>query len=206
MKYLRWLGEALIFVMALLCLTVALGLMSGCASQAELQTLANSRDNVVRAQTEMQSQPLFTIKCGQDGCRGLDFAYTPAPAVIIVPSVKGTNDVIVGVAPAIASSVTWLGGAFAATRIVDDIMSSTGTGNTNTHNTTAISTEGDVQFSSTSTLSNTDTTSLIGDTRTMDNHSITDSYNPVDDNSAVSVPTIVTNQVPVIVKPQVVRP
>jgi hypothetical protein len=168
--------------------------LAGCASQSELQTLADSRDNVVRYQTEMQSQPLFTIKCGKDGCQGLDFAYTPARVGVVVPNVKGTNDVIVGVAPAIASSVTWLGGAFAATRIVDDIMTSAGGGNTNTHNTTSINGD-DNQFSSTSNLNKNDSHNVTGET--------TDRHDTIDSHDAVSKPVVVK---PSFVRPSVVKP
>ena len=193
-SFFEFLGELTIIALTLFCYAVILIQLSGCASQSELQTLANSRDNVVRAQTEMQSQPLFTIKCGNSGCKGLDFAYTPAKQAIIVPNIKGTNDVIVGVAPAVASSVTWLGGAFAATRIVDDIMTNAGGGNTNTHNTTSINGD-DNQFSSTSTLNKNDTRTTTGAT--------TDRHDTIDSHNAVSEPVIVK---PSVVRPSVVKP
>jgi len=193
-SFFEFLGELTIIALTLFCYVVVLNQLTGCAGQSELKALLDSRDTVVKHQAEMEQDDAVVIKCGSKGCPGLEVTYKRPRMPIIVPSVKGTNDVIVGIAPAVASSVTWLGGAFAATRIVDDIMTNAGGGNTNTHNTTSINGD-DNQFSSTSTLNKNDTRTTTGAT--------TDRHDTIDSHNAVSEPVIVK---PSVVRPSVVKP
>lgn len=205
MRYLRWLGEALIVAMTLLCLTAALGLLSGCASQVEVQTLADAQVKVVEAQSEMGQDEAAVIECGPKGCPGLKVTINRPRAAIIVPEVKGSNDVAISAIKPVLQTVTTLGVTFGVIRGFKAVMDNIGTGNTTTHTNNITNGDGNTNTAS-STLEKTDTTSAVGDTRTVDSHNITDSYNPIDDNSAVSVPTVVAQPEPVIVKPQVVRP
>ena len=151
-------------------LIIALGIMlTGCASQAEIETLSRYSQSVVEAQTRIVEQPTLTVKCGEeaDACKGLDltFIHPSDRHRMVVPKVNGTNDVIIRTAPSVVKGVTWLGGAFAATRIMDDVMSSAGGNNLTTHNTTAVNGDGNNTTATTSVERNTS-----GDTATWWNY------------------------------------
>lgn len=171
--------------------SIFVGLLSGCASDAELQYMAAYSESVVKTQAQIVNQPTLTLTCKEGNCNGLHmtFIHPSDRHKLVVPRVRGTNDVLVETAPSIVKGVTWLGGAFAATRIVDDIMSSAGGNNVTSHNTTAVNGDNN-NVTATTEL----TKSEMGNTFDSSDNSTVDSHD------STATPTVVTQPAPLVVQ------
>lgn len=184
-------------------LIVIIILLSGCASEQELSYAYQAQAAIVEAQASVKEVDTLTVDCSR-GCGAAVIRYLDPRdrKQITVPKIRGTNDAIVEVAPSATKIVTWTVGAFAATRIVDDVMANIGGGNTTTHNTTTVSGDDNV---TTGTTDLTKSNSSVGDSMS-DNSLINNSDNSdssdnsvIDSHDSVSEPTIVTQPEPIIV-------
>lgn len=129
-------------------------LVSGCASESELKILSDNSVRVAQMQAKAVAvrRDTLTVDCSQGGCGNAKITYIDPRdrQQVTGVKVKGTNDVIVGVAPQVVSIVGWVAGAVAAARIVDDVMAASGGNNTTTHNTTAVIGDNNTTTASTS--------------------------------------------------------
>lgn len=150
--------------------------LSSCASQTELDRSFEAQEANVLAQTQMVQQPICDFKCGtvENPCQNVELKCYTQRSPIKIPRITGTNDVIISVihdvVPLAETAVTWGFGS----KIVSDIMDTSGGNNVTTHNTSTIVGDDNNQTASTDVSKTTD--------NSLDN-SI--------DNSAVSTPTIV---------------
>jgi len=196
-----------------------LGLLSGCSSVQEQSLAFHAQQQIMKMQQTAltNTQPSLEVKCGTsiDSCKGLaiKFIHPADRHKLIVPHVRTTNDVISDSLPHLKDVLMFGFGAFAATRIVDDVMSGVGGGNTTTHNTTAINGDGNNTTATTSVSKSSHDGDQNSTSSSVDNDSAVDSYNATDDNSVVSTtntdnsvnnthdPLVVTQPAPVIVPP-----
>ncbi len=116
--------------------------LTGCASIEEIEVLRDGSNQVAKEQAAaaMAQPPTYSMKC-EGPCQSsyLD----PRDRIRVVGSkVTGTNDVIIGVAPAVTTSVGYISGAVAATSIIRNIADSMGGGNTTTHSTNVTNGDG----------------------------------------------------------------
>lgn len=182
----------------------------GCASQEEIQTLADANVAMVQAQSARTILPTLTVKCGDsaDACKGLDlkFIHPKDRQPITFQRIHSTNDVIMTTIPTAFSAVKWVAGFWAAQEIVEQITDSAGGYNTNVSNVNTTNGDGNTtQVTNDMATTNSTTSSMVGDTSTsetnqqdnsvvtntsiadsqnqQDNNSITDSQNQQDDNS-----------------------
>ena len=168
-------------------------LLIGCASQQEISTLSAASMEVARQQAiAAQARPsTLTIDCSQGGCGNAIVKYTDPRDIQQVTglNITGTNDVLkAGVQP-LADVLTIGVIGVTAGRVIKSIAENGGTGNSNTRNTTIVNGDSNT---TTPTSSNTDNTGV--------NNSTSDRHD------AVSTPTVVTQPVPTVVRPEVVQP
>lgn len=170
---------------------LGIGLIAGCASDAEMRQAYDSQEKVVTAQT--QKAATITLSCVQ-GCEGLHLEYRD-PRDVIVPKVSNRNDVVMSVTDTItggvAKVVPVVGGVILGGKLVDNLSTMAGGTRTsitnnnlgdgaNSSNTMTTST------SSNHTIeSNSSTNTQLNGSQNTDNHAVVDNH-AVNDNHAVS--------------------
>lgn len=116
-------------------------LLIGCANQAELTQLSNSSTALAALQLQaVQAHKETLIVDCKDGCGKARISYTDPRDIprVTGSKVTGTNDVIIGVAPAVTRGVGYVAGAVSAIRIADDIFKNSGNGERTENHTTNI--------------------------------------------------------------------
>lgn len=203
----------------LLPLLLTLVLSSGCSSIQEQKMAFAAQEKIVNSQMGTVNNPTPTLEltCGSgiDSCRGLTMKFIhPADRhKLVVPRIRTANDVASDALPHLKDVLMFGAGAFAATRIVDDVMSGVGGGNTTTHNTTAINGDNNDTTATTSVSKSSHDGTTSSSTSNSDDDTTMDSNNTTDDNSVVTTttsttntdsthaPTVVTQPEPVVVQP-----
>ena len=172
-------------------------LLAGCASTEELHMAYQAQIQVAEAQASIKRSETIVIDCSKGGCGNAVIKYTdPRDQQIIVPNVRTSNDTLVEIFPGIVSLTGWVAGAFAITKIVDDIATNAGNHNTSINQATV---EGDNTLDTASTTSGdsyTQTTSSV-----VDRHDTIDSHDVVSSHNATAPPTVVVQPPPVLVPP-----
>ena len=169
----------------------------GCASTEELHMAYQAQVQVAEAQAMVKRGETIVVDCSQGGCGNAVIKYTdPRDQQIIVPHVRTSNDTLVEVFPGIVSLTGWVAGAFAVTKIVDDIATNAGNHNTSINQATV---EGnntiDQQESHVRDTFSQTTSSVV------DRHDTVDSHNVISSHNATATPTVVNQPPPVIVQP-----
>jgi len=181
---------------------VVIIVLSGCASESELQIMANNSTAIaaMQAQAAAVRKETVVVDCSRGGCGKAVISYTDPRDIQKVTGMKftGTNDVIIQTLPSFMRAIGWLGAAWAATDIVDSIADIDTSNNTNTSNSiqgknnsirTGSSSDGNQRDTITSTDTQADTNSVVGDAissdsnDTIDNSSLVNNYPIADSNN-----------------------
>jgi len=189
-------------ICAVIMLIAILVNLSGCANREELQIMADNS----KAIAEMQAKAIalhketIVIDCSAGGCGKAIISYSDPRDIQRVTgiNIKGTNDVIIQTLPSFMRAIGWLGAAWAATDIVDSIADIDTTNNISTSNSiqgknnsirTGSSSDGNQRDTITSTDTQADTSSVVGDAissdsnDTIDNSSLVNNYPIADSNN-----------------------
>ena len=114
-------------------LGLAICLLMGCASEAELQMAYDSQVEVVKAQVSQSQQKSLVVDCRQGCGKALvEFTHSADMNKVSVPHITNSNDALIGTLPSAMRMFTWAAAAWATTDIINSITDNAGNGNTHT--------------------------------------------------------------------------
>lgn len=178
-------------------LSIFILMLTGCASNEQLQMAYNAQTEAVKAQAARLQMDTLVIECGTsaNSCLGLKIRYTdPRDRAITVPHIRTQNDVLVETMPFAIKAIGILGAAWAATEIVNDVARHSGD-TTTINQAIGGESQGHIDMSRSADLSVTGDTAIntSTDTQTDNSNNWSDSYNQT------ATPTVVTQPPPVVV-------